>query len=63
MTKNKEMSLWWCKKVYYHSKIAKNLLKKNTSNIDRDLWELQSNLSYVTFQGNIEIGAHKTGGR
>ena len=60
MTKNKELSLWWYKEVYYHSK---NLLKKNTSNIDRDLWELQSNLSYVTFQGNIEIGAHKTGGR
>jgi hypothetical protein len=61
MTKNKEMSLWWYKEVYYHH--SKNLLKKNTSNIDRDLWELQSNLSYVTFQGNIEIGAHKTGGR
>ena len=23
---------------------------------------VQSNLSYVTFQGNIEIGSHKTGG-
>jgi hypothetical protein len=24
---------------------------------------LQSNLSYVTFQGKIEIWSHKTGGR
>ena len=24
--------------------------------------EIQSNLFYVTFQGNIEIGSHKTGG-
>ena len=23
---------------------------------------IQSNLSYVTFRGNIEIGSHKTGG-
>jgi hypothetical protein len=26
------------------------------------LFKVQSNLSYVTFQGNIEIGSHKTGG-
>jgi len=24
---------------------------------------VQSNLSYVTCQGNVEIGSHKTGGR
>jgi hypothetical protein len=24
---------------------------------------LQSDLSYVTLQGNIELGSHKTGGR
>jgi hypothetical protein len=25
--------------------------------------EVQPNLSYVTFQGNIDMGMHKTGGR
>jgi hypothetical protein len=27
-----------------------------------NILKLQSNLSYVAFQGNIEIGSHKTGG-
>jgi len=27
-----------------------------------EMTELQSNLSYGTFQGNIEIGSHKAGG-
>ena len=26
-------------------------------------YQVQSNLSYVTCQGNVEIGSHKTGGR
>ena len=31
-------------------------------NFAQNLMELQSNLSNVTFQWNIEIGSHKTGG-
>ena len=34
-----------------------------TGGKQRNLKKIQSNLSYVTFQGNSEIGSHKTGGR